>query len=150
MNQNIIFKKIDSTYPLLESVIKYSIGLPTKENITQILQNYCRPDHFLIGAFSPVKLIAVIGFKLTKYHAEVKHISVIEQFRRQGIGKSLINEIIKQHFLYDISLETDAESLGFYEKIGFKCEPFENRYGTRYRCKILGLSNSTCGYNRGK
>ncbi len=62
IQQSIIFKIIKPEYPFLGSVIRTSIGSPSAEKIAQVLQNYKKPNQFLIGAFSSKNLIAVIGF----------------------------------------------------------------------------------------
>jgi len=90
----------------------------------------------LIGAFSSKNLIAVIGFELKGTQAIIKHISVSDNFRRQSIGNCLIQKAIKDHALTSILLETDDESVEFYKKLGFKCEPFDSEYGNRYRCHL--------------
>jgi ribosomal protein S18 acetylase RimI-like enzyme len=131
---NLTFEAVNPAYPLLGSVISSSIGSPTPEKIAQVLQSYQRPNQFLIGAFSSRNLIAVIGFELNSMHATIKHISVVDEFKKQGIGKSLIHSLIKDYTPSTVSLETDKESVDFYKKLGFICKPFASKYGTRYRC----------------
>jgi ribosomal protein S18 acetylase RimI-like enzyme len=64
---------------------------------------------------------------------------VSDNFKRQGIGNCLIQKVIKDHALNSILLETDDESVGFYKKLGFKCESFDSKYGNRYRCHLDSL-----------
>ncbi len=59
-----------------------------------------------------------------------------DDFKKHGIGNCLIQKVIKDHALSSILLETDDESVGFYKKLGFKCEPFDSEYGIRYRCHL--------------
>lgn len=136
IQQSITFEIINPEHPLLGSVIKTSIGSPSAEKIAQVLQNYQQPNQLLIGAFSSKNLIAVIGFELKGTQAIIKHISVSDDFKKHGIGNCLIQKVIKDHVLSSILLETDDESVGFYKKLGFKCEPFDSEYGNRYRCHL--------------
>jgi ribosomal protein S18 acetylase RimI-like enzyme len=136
IQKNITFKLVTPEHLLLGSVISTSIGSPTTEKIAQVLQSYKQPNQFLIGAFASENLIAVIGFELKGTQALIKHISVSDNFKRQGIGNCLIRKIIKDHALSCVFLETDDESVGFYKKLGFKCEPFDSEYGNRYRCHL--------------
>jgi ribosomal protein S18 acetylase RimI-like enzyme len=138
---NLTFDTINPAYPLLSSVISSSIGVPTPEKIGQVLQSYQQPNQFLIGAFSSANLIAVIGFELNDMQATIRHISVVDKFRNQGIGKSLIHHLIKAYKPSVVSLETDQESVDFYKKLGFICKPFASKYGIRYRCSASNLSN---------
>lgn len=136
IQKNITFKPINPEHPLLGSVISASIGSPSAEKIAQVLQNYKQQNQFLIGAFASKNLIAVIGFELKGTQAIIKHISVSDDFKKHGIGNCLIQKVIKDHVLSSILLETDDESVGFYKKLGFKCEPFDSEYGNRYRCHL--------------
>ncbi len=140
IQKNITFKPINQEHPLLASVISASIGFPTTEKIAQVLQSYKQPNKFLVGAFTSENLIAVIGFECKGTKAIIKHISVSDFFKKQGIGNCLIKRIIKDHTLSSLILETDDESVGFYKKLGFKCESFDGEYGNRYCCHLALLS----------
>ncbi|PPE03045.1 hypothetical protein HCUR_01476 [Holospora curviuscula] len=129
---NLTFEAVNPAYPPLGYVISSSIGSPTPEKIAQVLQSYQQPNQFLIGAFSSKTLIAVIGFELNGMQATIKHISVVDEFRNQGIGKSLIHSLIKDYTPSTVLLETDEESVNFYKKLGFMCAPFTSKYGMRY------------------
>jgi ribosomal protein S18 acetylase RimI-like enzyme len=117
-------------------VISSSIGTPTTAKITRILQGYKLPNQFLIGAFALETLVAIIGFELNGPQATIKHISVLKDFRKHGIGNALIQKLIKEYAPNIVILETDDESVDFYKKIGFTCEPFGDKYGIRYRCSL--------------
>lgn len=97
-------------------MLSLSIGSPTPEKITQVLRAYDLPYHFLIGAFSSETLIAVIGFELAGTQAIIKHPSVLDDFRKQGVGKTLIDRLIKDCDPSKVILETDDEAVGFYKK----------------------------------
>lgn len=139
IQKNITFNRINPENPLLGSVIRSSIGSPTAEKIAKVLQSYKKPNQFLIGAFASENLIAVIGFKINDTQATIKHISVSDNFKRQGIGHCLIQKVIKDHAISSIVLETNDESVEFYIKLGFKCEPLDSEYGNRYHCHLASL-----------
>lgn len=136
IHKNITFKPINPEHPLFGSVISASIGCPTAEKIAQVLESYKKPNQFLIGAFASENLIAAIGFEIKGTEAVIRHISVSENFKKQGVGNYLIRKIIKDHAPSCIILETDDESVGFYKNLGFKCEHFNSEYGNRYRCHL--------------
>ncbi len=136
IQENIFFKSVHPECPLLSSVISASIGSPTAEKIAQVLQSYKQSNQFLIGAFVAEKLVAVIGFELKDTRAVIRHISVSDNFKRQGIGNCLIQKIIKDHAPSCVFLETDYRSVGFYKKLGFKCMSFDSEHSKRYRCYV--------------
>lgn len=132
--KDITFKQINLPCPLLESVLKDSIGTPTPEKLAQVLKSYELPNQCLIGAFSLKNLIAIIGFELIGSQAIIRHISVIEPLRKQGIGKVLIHYMIEKFSLRQVFLETDHESVEFYKHLGFICQSFQGKFGIRYHC----------------
>jgi len=67
----------------------------------------------------------------------IRHISVLPEFQRQGIGKLLLDNIKKRYAENKIIAETDEESVGFYLKSGFSCNSFEGEYeNLRYSCEF--------------
>jgi GNAT superfamily N-acetyltransferase len=141
--KNITFKITNVENPSIGSIISSSIGSPTPEKIAGVLKSYEQPNQFLIGAFASENLIGIIGFELKDGQATIKHISVVEQCRKQGVGKSLINRLIKDYTPSKISLETDDESIAFYTKLGFDCTIFSGEFGGRYRCSLNSFSKLT-------
>lgn len=131
---NLNFKQVYPDDPDLPEVILPSIGNPTKEKVQNILENYQDEDHYLMGAMINDSLVGIIGIKLNKNTAIIKHISVLEEFRNQGIAKKLIQYIIDYFSLAIIKAETDKDAVGFYSALGFKCEQFNADYGLRYKC----------------
>jgi|GEM_PF-1591978 len=129
------FKQIDYSHPALLEVIAPSIGNPTVEKIQQILNSYKNDNYYIIGCFIDDRLIAIIGIELISSKASINHISVLEEFRSQGIAKQLIQYVIEKFSLKEISAETDEESVGFYHNIGFICKSFKGNYGIRYECR---------------
>lgn len=89
----------------------------------KILRSYDEPDHHLVGCYDEEKLVGVVGLQVDGNHGVIKHIAVLEPYRNQGIGKSLITELLKRFHLKSLEAETDEEGRGFYEKCGFNCSP---------------------------
>jgi ribosomal protein S18 acetylase RimI-like enzyme len=78
-------------------------------------------DHHLIGGIINDRLVGIIGAKLNKNATTIKHISVLEEFRKQGIAKKLIQYVIDYFALKDLYADTDGKTIGFYRSLGFKC-----------------------------
>lgn len=130
----IIFKEIDPFIADIEEIIAPSIGNPTKEKVQNIIAGYQADDHCLIGAIINDRIVGIIGIKLNKNTAIIKHINVLEEFRKQGIAKKLIQYVIDYFSVKELYAETDGEAIGFYRSLGFKCEEFSTEYGIRYKC----------------
>lgn len=139
MDCNLIFKKISCTHPYLFGLISLSIGYPNPDKVYRILESYKRDHQYLIGCFSDKKLIGVIGIEVTSSKIIIRHISVLKELQLQGIGKQLIQYVLKNLPTRQLHAETDEESVGFYRTLGFVCKMFKGKYGKRYAC-ILNAS----------
>lgn len=124
----------DSQIPL---VIKSSIGNPSPNKIMEVIKSYNHPDHAIIGAFRGDILIGILGICKTHTLITIRHISVLRDFQKKGIGTLLLNEIKKHYAGSRIIAETDAESVGFYAKSGFSYHEFKGQHGNlRYKCEF--------------
>lgn len=136
----IIFKEIDPFIVDLAEIITPSIGNPTKEKVQNIIAGYQADDHCLIGAIINDSLVGIIGIKLNKNTATIKHISILEEFRKQGIAKKLVQHVMDHSSLEIVTAETDKDAVGFYRSLGFKCEEFSTEYGIRYKCYLENIA----------
>lgn len=137
MNENdLVFKKIERDYPLIESVISLSIGYATPEKVKRVLQSYAESNQFLMGAFKAKSLIGIVGFEMQDQNLIIRHISVLEASRNQGIGKLLIFKLVEEHHPSKVSLQTDGQAVEFYKKVGFICEKMDSIYKDRYLCVL--------------
>jgi ribosomal protein S18 acetylase RimI-like enzyme len=133
---NICTQFIDTSHPELCEIIKLSIGNPTKVKIEKVVEGYKTLDHYLIGCLLDNKLIGVIGIQLVGSNINIKHISVHAEYRYKEIARHLVRTVIRNFKVASIVAETDDESIGFYKKLGFVCNSFENSYGRRYQCRL--------------
>ncbi|QQV74763.1 hypothetical protein H6P87_00303 [Rickettsia tillamookensis] len=131
-----IFRPVNFTEKNLDTLIADSIGNPTTEKISQVLESYNNTKLHLIGCFIEENLIGIIGIEVLPMQAIIKHISVLKTFRSQGIGKQLILYIISHFALKRIIVETDDDAVDFYRALGFNCEIFEGKYNQRYNCTL--------------
>ena len=112
-----------------------SIGSPTPDKLQKVLDLYEALDHRLIGFFDAGDLIGVIGLKIQKTKAIIKHLAVAPDHRLKGVGKVLIKYVMDRFLLKIIYAETDDDTIDFYRKLGFICRPFKGQYGKRYTCE---------------
>jgi GNAT superfamily N-acetyltransferase len=96
-----------------------------------------RPGEVLFGATLDSRVIAVCGLNVDPYTSEarvgrVRHLYVLARYRRSGIGRRLVAEVIAaaRPSFARLRLRTDtAEAARFYERPGFR--------------PCVGLSNCT-------
>ena len=74
-----------------------------------------------------------------KLYCEIRHIVTLEQFRGEGIGKSLV-EATKAHMVTHnssyLKILSDKKATEFYKKIGFK-ESGITKHGLSYFCNNI-------------
>lgn len=123
-------------------ILKLAMGSPTLDKIQETLSAYQQPDHSLIGCRVDGKLVGILGAKMKDNMATIHHIAVLAAYRGQGIGKLLIQELLKRFAIGFLFAETDNEAVGFYEKCGFTCKSFEGVHGKHYSCQKVQLLNA--------
>ncbi|HXF90770.1 MAG TPA: GNAT family N-acetyltransferase [Candidatus Nitrosotenuis sp.] len=134
-----IYDLITPDHPELLTVIAPSIGNPTQEKIQRILKEYKISSWQLMGCSINEQLVAVIGLDLSPPNAIIKHISVLPEYRGLGIGKQLIHYALDYFCLSTLSAETDEDAVNFYQTLGFSCQPFNGKYGKRYKCALTRI-----------
>jgi len=72
--------------------------------------------------------------------AEIIGIAVKKEARGTGIGRYMVFAAARMLNVRALTAETDDDAVGFYQKTGFTCIPFERHFsdGTvrRYRCEL--------------
>ena len=78
--------------------------------------------------------------KLSEDADEIIGIAVSDNARRKGIGKQLIQSVMKLENLGSVKVQTDDDSIGFYRKCGFSEERIVIEYpdgsAVRYNCVL--------------
>lgn len=103
---------------------------PDVERVKREYERYRNDQNrILLGRIEGKNLVGIIGvIWLTENEVELKHISIKASKRRQGLGKKLIYEFIKENQIKRIEVETDKNSVNFYKKIGFKITSLGEKY----------------------
>lgn len=125
---------IEPSHPELPDVIAYSIGNPTDEKVRKVLDGYRAQNNALIGYFVGGNLAGVIGLEISRTSVTIQHISVLPNYQSNGIGKQLVQYVMKHFSPKALSAETDEDAVGFYRAMGFECSDYEGKHGKRYRC----------------
>lgn len=76
-----------------------------------------------IYAYRDKKLVSFVIFDIIYERCEIIDIFTIDNYRKKGIASQLINEIIKDFNIENITLEVKSDNLNainLYESLGFK------------------------------
>lgn len=119
-----------------------SVFNPTFERLLIRAKKYQADDKSKVYAYSENgEYKGIIVFKTEDNTAEILDIAVKPEYRKHGIGKSLIDFIFTQFPIDNITAETDDEAVGFYKKCGFAVTPVREFCDTkRYFCKLSSVS----------
>ena len=115
-----------------------SMGRPTPEKIQRLLDEFYNTlGHTIFVALNNKKVIGIIGIDYTATpYWWILHIAVHPDYRKQGIGRGLIDGTAEKLSLKSVALETDQDAVGFYRACGFTAVEIQSRWPgvRRYRC----------------
>ena len=90
-----------------------------KEKYNPIINDYT----FILSYKIDNKYVAFLIYQLLYEKAEVIDIFVLEEYRRKGIGKALLEEMMKDKTIESITLEvkeSNKNAILLYNSLGFK------------------------------
>lgn len=119
-----------------------SVFNPTPERLLSRAEKYQADDTVKVYAYSKNgEYKGIIAFKIKEQTAEILGIAVKPEYRKHGIGKSLIDFIFTQFLIDTITAETDDEAVEFYKRCGFTITSVGEFCDTkRYFCKLSSVS----------
>lgn len=98
-------------------------AIPWSKNM--FLEEFSKPIAYYIGVEHEGKLIAYGGFWKVLDEGHITNIAVTERFRRQGVGKRIIEKIIslcKDLDIHSVTLEvreSNMPAIALYKSMGF-------------------------------
>lgn len=118
-----------------------SVFNPTPERLNDRAEKYTADKNTFVYACQKDSVYAgIVVFRMGNGTAEILDIAVKPEYRKHGIGRSLIDFILNQ-FADCITAETDVEAVEFYKKCGFAVTPTGQIDSTRrYFCKLSSIS----------
>ena len=124
--------------PDLLVVLAPSVGYPTPDKLSSLADRYTRePSWSAYALFDGAIPVGVVGLEMTSLGCgHIRHIAVIPEAQRSGLGRRLIDGIRERASLRELSAETDADAVRFYERCGFTVRSLGERYPgvERFRC----------------
>jgi ribosomal protein S18 acetylase RimI-like enzyme len=129
----------------VKSLLSMAIGYPTQELLGNLLDVvYDIKGHYLFvhkkgGLFARDKgtVTGIIGVDMTLLpHSWILHLAVHPDYRKQGIGRRLISQVMEEFKLESVTLETDQDAVDFYRACGFSAVEIPSKWQGvhRYRC----------------
>ncbi len=123
---------------VLVIILAESVYRPTDAMIDAILtQQYGHPGAVLIALYVGGPCVAVAGIRHSGAgSAQLMHIAVAPACRGKGFGRMLLERLIEEQDLRELTAETDDGAVGFYRKCGFTIQSLGEKYpGTeRFLC----------------
>lgn len=125
--------------PEVLTLLKPSVYEPTPERLKRRAEKYSADKNTFVYACKIDGVYAgIVVFRTENGTAEILDIAVKPEYRKKGIGKSLIDFILNQFPVDTITAETDNEAVEFYKRCGFDVIGFGMKCNNkRYICNKL-------------
>lgn len=125
----------------VKQLLSYAVGSATDEKLSRILSQVDSQGDSKLYVFidNDDLALGIIGFKRAGDSAEILHIAVDENKRNCGIGRRIIDELLKLENLTELTAETDHDAVGFYRRYGFAIQSLGEKYPDveRFHCQLF-------------
>lgn len=131
-----MMKKIES---VSHEIVDLLCLTTSKNRVEKELEKYLNQAvRVLYLNYQDHELVGFIGIEKQQGDIVIAHIGVLEPYRHQKIGSSMIDYVVKKYRPAVVSAETDAEGVGFYQRYGFEIQSLGEKYPgvERFNCVL--------------
>jgi ribosomal protein S18 acetylase RimI-like enzyme len=122
----------------VKNLLAMAIGYPAKEFLRKLPDVVYDIDGYLLFIASDQdKITGIVGIDNSAApHGWILHLAVHPDYRKHGIGRNLITQVMEKLSLVSVALETDQDAVGFYRACGFSAKEIVSKWPGlhRYRC----------------
>ena len=93
----ITIKSVSLDDARMPSVIHGAIGNPSQTKVLEVIKSYEAIDHEIIGAFMDDILVGLLGISRKNEVITIRHIALLKDFQKQGIGTLLLDFLKKSY-----------------------------------------------------
>ena len=134
-----IKSNLDLTDDELCTYLAYCMS-PVQANILRQCQLYrTEQNRSLHGICKEGRLAGLLGLTHRPEEGVINHVAIHPDYRRQGLGRTLVGAIMELDSNVQLTAETDQEAVNFYRKLGFQITSLGEKYPgvERFECVYL-------------
>ena len=127
----------------VKNLLAMAVGRPADERLKELLDVVYDIEGYLLYVTSDkdkvtgTRVTGIIGIDVSASpHGWILHLAVHPDYRKQGIGRGLISQVMELLSLTSVGLETDRDAVNFYRACGFTAIEIPNKWTGvhRFRC----------------
>lgn len=126
--------------PEVSRLLAYCLSNPEEALLKSIAELYMKREGlFLVGVYRGTELAGLLGYAMkAPRQMIVTHLAVDPIFRREGIAREMLTELIHELKLKWVGVDAIESGKDFYEAMGFSCVPVIDADGgaTHYNCHL--------------
>ena len=124
------------------NVFKDCMYMATWETFSERALKYLEnPNIKIFGYYEDTRIIGILAVeKFEESTFEIRGIAVDAEYRKRGIGQTLIKHVCEELAISSLLAETNDTAVNFYKSCGFETEGFLKTYPSgvfqRYKCTL--------------
>lgn len=112
----------------VRDLLELAIGAGRHDRLLAEVDYYLTGPANVVGAYDGDVLVGVLGFLVEEDQIALRHIATQPSLRRRHIGKSMLEWLAIRYPDRSIVAETDADSVGFYQRLDFSVTSLGEKY----------------------
>ncbi|MGC0365139.1 ribosomal protein S18 acetylase RimI-like enzyme [Rhodococcus sp. 27YEA15] len=112
----------------VHEILAFAVGSEDHDRLQRAYEQYRTSGFVLAAAYLEELVVGVVGFLPGQDRTELLHLATASEYRRRGVGKTLVEWLRGYSPGSDVVAETDRDAVAFYEATGFAVRPLGNKY----------------------